>query len=408
MMPHHLALLARGGAVAETDASAAPAPRLSRSGAGFRNVHGFSELVSARAWHLALPLAPARFHAPRAPAGEFAPALKHELHKEATWSPPPNYLTGAGDPYNGGKLLSRIARTALIAEALGEFDLAAAIGANLSALVEVYAVKGAQNEWVWDETWGGLIGCGCDYDDCQGKCVGRCANRFPNCPSLADPGRDFGNGFYNDHHFHWGYHVYAAAVAAKFRPGWARAHRERLLLPARDIASPTSDGSFPAARHKDWYMMISWASGIALAGGMPYRQGRNQESTSEAVNGYYGVALLGQALGEPALREMGDVLLAMEVGARARARAHVARPPPPSARVTRCAPLTRRARRAPHPLHLPTTRCTQPRPTTTCARARTFTPSRCSSTTWWAFCGKTSRSTRRGSAQPRTSCMPFK
>lgn len=309
MMAHHLSLLA-GSASAQSGPAA-----VQRSGHGFRNAHGFAEIVVARRWELTLPLTPADWHAPRPPTAARTEALKAELLVEAAWQPNPNYLTGAGDPYNAGKLLSRIARTALIAESLGEHALAQALANNLTSLVERYAVTGAENEWVWDETWGGLIGCGCNFDDCQGKCVGHCNNAWPNCPSLADPGRDFGNGFYNDHHFHWGYHVYAAAVAAKFNKGWARAHRERLLLPARDIASPVADGSFPAARHKDWYMMISWASGIATAGGMPYRQGRNQESTSEAVSGYYGVALLGKALGETALEQMGQMLLAMEVHA---------------------------------------------------------------------------------------------
>jgi endoglucanase Acf2 len=71
-------------------------------------------------------------------------------------------------------------------------------------------------------------------------------------------------------------------------------------------------------------MFLSWASGIATAGGMPYRQGRNQESSSEAVAGYYGVALLGDALGHRQLGEMGRVLLGMEVQAARRAvlRAH--------------------------------------------------------------------------------------
>ncbi|KAJ1624769.1 glycosyl hydrolase family 81-domain-containing protein, partial [Pavlovales sp. CCMP2436] len=280
MLPHHRTL--EGSAEAGL------------TGLGFRSVHGFVEIAATRRWELELELVDASFHAPRPPADAFTEQMKEELKNEATWQPPPNYMHGAGDPYNAGKLLSRMARTALIAEALGETKLAAQVAANLTKLVHLYNVGRPENEWVWDETWGGLVGCGCDFDDCQGKCVGRCANEYPNCPSLGDPGRDFGNGFYNDHHFHWGYHVYASAVAAKFSPGWAHKHRERLLLPARDIANPVNDGSFPAARHKDWHVF---------------------ESSSEAVNGYYGVALLGEALGDRALAQMGSVLLATEVHA---------------------------------------------------------------------------------------------
>lgn len=49
--------------------------------------------------------------------------------------------------------------------------------------------------------------CGCDFD---GELDG-CRNRYPDCPALTDEGQNFGAGFYNDHHFHFGYHIYAAA-----------------------------------------------------------------------------------------------------------------------------------------------------------------------------------------------------
>jgi hypothetical protein len=210
MMPHHTMLLPAG-----------PSP-MARTGLGYRGVLGFAELVSAAEWELTLPLPAVDFHAARPVPARARKALEAELAAEAAWAPPPNYLTGAGDPYNGGKLLSRMARTALIAQALGDGATAAAVGANLTALVHAYNVAGAQNEWVYDATWGGLVGCGCAFDDCQGKCVGRCTNAWPNCPSLADPGRDFGNGFYNDHHFHWGYHVYAAGEGGSGRGGEGR------------------------------------------------------------------------------------------------------------------------------------------------------------------------------------------
>lgn len=305
MMPHHTSLL-----------GTSPRAEVYRTGLGFRDVHGFSELVVANTWDLTLPLPVSSFHAPRPPMPRFVDALVDELAAEAEWLPPKNYQAppgGAGDPYTAGKLLSRMARTALIAEALGDADTADAVGGRLAAFVDAYAAGRPANEWVWDASWGGLVSCGCDYDNCFGKCDGHCRNEYPACPALADPGRDFGNAFYNDHHFHWGYHAYAAAVAAKFRPAWAHARRERLLLLARDIASPAADGSFPAARHKDWYAMHSWASGIAMAGGMPYRNGRNQESSSEAVNGYYGVALLGRSLRMRTVEDAGLAMLAMEV-----------------------------------------------------------------------------------------------
>lgn len=86
---------------------------------------------------------------------------------------------------------------------------------------------------------------------------------------FCDIGQNFGAGFYNDHHFHYGYHIYAAAVLAKLSPDWARLYHERVLVLIRDIANPSSaDPFFTTFRHKDWYLGSSWASGIVTIQGM--------------------------------------------------------------------------------------------------------------------------------------------
>jgi len=99
--------------------------------------------------------------------------------------------------------------------------------------------------------------------------------------------------FYNDHHFHYGYHIYAAAVVAHFDPQWGREHFEQVLLLIRDIANPSRDDSFfPTFRQKDWYQGSSWASGLAVS---PLN-GRNQESSSEAIASYESIALYGMSM----------------------------------------------------------------------------------------------------------------
>ena len=104
-------------------------------------------------------------------------------------------------------------------------------------------------------------------------------------------------GFYNDHHFHYGYHIYAAAVATHFDSEWGRQHFDKLFLLVRDIANPSvDDTAFPKFRQKDWFQGSSWASGI---GSPPFLNGRNQESSSEAVAAYEGVALFGSAMVSP-------------------------------------------------------------------------------------------------------------
>jgi endo-1,3(4)-beta-glucanase len=44
---------------------------------------------------------------------------------------------------------------------------------------------------------------------------------------------DFGNGFYNDHHFHYGYFLHVAAVIGKFDGGWVSEHRDYINWFAR-------------------------------------------------------------------------------------------------------------------------------------------------------------------------------
>lgn len=54
---------------------------------------------------------------------------------------------------------------------------------------------------IYDFRWGGVVTCGCAYKKGHG-----CTNGIgpQECPGLSDPGMNFGLGFYNDHHFHFG------------------------------------------------------------------------------------------------------------------------------------------------------------------------------------------------------------
>lgn len=92
-------------------------------------------------------------------------------------------------------------------------------------------------------------------------------------------------GYYNDHHFHFGYFVYSAAVIAKFDPSWVQTYGEAILTLIRDYSNPAlanADPNFTFMRNKDWFVGHSWAAGI-----FAFADGRNQESTSESVNGLY-------------------------------------------------------------------------------------------------------------------------
>jgi len=91
--------------------------------------------------------------------------------------------------------------------------------------------------------------------------------------------------------------IYAAAVVANYDLSWGRMYYEQVLALIRDIANPSiHDRYFPVFRHKDWFLGSSWASGIATLGGQPYLNGRNQESSSEAIHAYEAIGLYGEVM----------------------------------------------------------------------------------------------------------------
>jgi endoglucanase Acf2 len=117
----------------------------------------------------------------------------------------------------------------------------------------------------------------------------------------------------NDHHFHYGYYIRAAAELAVRDPQWANSSKwgELVQWLIRDTASPDrADPQFPFLRNFDPYAGHSWAAGHAKFG-----DGNNNESSSEAMNAWYGILLWGQATGDRTLRDLGVYLYTTELSA---------------------------------------------------------------------------------------------
>jgi endoglucanase Acf2 len=115
----------------------------------------------------------------------------------------------------------------------------------------------------------------------------------------------------NDHHFHYGYWIRAAAEIALRDPAWASKERwgPMVDLLVADIATTRRGGAdFPFLRTYDPYESHSWASGIGLGD-----WGNNQESSSEAVNAWAGLILWGEVKRDRALRDLGAWLYASEI-----------------------------------------------------------------------------------------------
>jgi len=201
--------------------------------------------------------------------------------------------SGTKDTYWEGKRLGKLATLAPMAEQTGNVKAAAAFRDELKQRLEGWftptTLQGAlklTGLFYYDDNWRTLIG-------------------FP-----ASFGSDTE---LNDHHFHYGYFIKAAAEIARREPEWADPERfgPMVDLLIRDIADPDpNDAQFPRLRNFDPYAGHSWASGHAKFG-----DGNNNESSSEAMNAWCALILWGQATGDLAVRDLGIYLYTTELAA---------------------------------------------------------------------------------------------
>ena len=139
---------------------------------------------------------------------------------------------------------------------------------------------------------------------------------YPDC--------EFGGAFaVNDHHFHYGYFVNAAAEVARQDPQWAADYGPMVELLIRDFANwerpdrsnaldPSTNprDSFPFLRTFEPYAGMSYAGGI---NGSDW--GNNQESSSEAIAAYAAMVKWGEITGNTELRDAGIWMYTHEVNA---------------------------------------------------------------------------------------------
>ncbi|MFV0407729.1 MAG: glycosyl hydrolase [Propioniciclava sp.] len=192
------------------------------------------------------------------------------------------------DTYFGGKALYRDAQLWSIAIQLGAMEAAVTLRNRMVA---------ALDRWLDPATCTDADPGYCFvYDTTNRGVVGRVAS--------------FGSEEYNDHHFHYGYFLYAAGILAANNPDLAARWAPMLDPLAADIANAPASDLLPQRRTFDVYASHSWASGTS-----PFGDGNNQESSSEAVNAWVGLTLWAQASGNQALEEQARWMHALEAQA---------------------------------------------------------------------------------------------
>ena len=198
-----------------------------------------------------------------------------------------NLSAVAGDPmamqkadtYWTGKGLGRAARIAEIADQVGDTGTrTAALGAIRSTLTDWFTASAGKTAqlFYYDKNWGTLIGYPASYGS---------------------------DSELNDHHFHYGYFIAAAATLARFDPAWASTgqYGGMVDLLIRDANNyDRTDNRFPYLRDFDIFAGHDWASGHAA-----FASGNNQESSSEGMNFANALIQWGQVTGNTAVRDAG-------------------------------------------------------------------------------------------------------
>ncbi|WP_206110105.1 discoidin domain-containing protein [Paenibacillus albicereus] len=114
-----------------------------------------------------------------------------------------------------------------------------------------------------------------------------------------------------DHHYTYGYYVYASAVLASFDSAFKRDYAGMVEHLIRDYANPSrTDTMYPWLRSFDPYEGHSWAGAYA-----DNDNGNNQEAAGEALNGWAGLFLWGLVTGNDSYRDTGAWGFATELKA---------------------------------------------------------------------------------------------
>jgi endo-1,3(4)-beta-glucanase len=188
--------------------------------------------------------------------------------------------------YFSGKGLQKFALLCLVADYFERADLRDKCVTKLIAAFEPFLQNENINSLLYDQTWGGVVA---------------------RSGLSGDPVADFGNSYYNDHHYHYGYFIHAAAILSYLDPVWNNRSAEWITTLIRDVNNPSSqDPYFVPFRNFDWFSGHSWSQGLFESG-----DAKDQESTSEEINYHIGVKLWAHVTNNDNLFNLANLMLAV-------------------------------------------------------------------------------------------------
>ncbi|NDW10778.1 glycosyl hydrolase [Dysgonomonas sp. 520] len=150
------------------------------------------------------------------------------------------------------------------------------------------------------------------FDESERNAKQRFFAQYPNFGAMIGFPPGYGSQGFNDVHFHNGYFAVGTARLMMVDKEFKRDYAGMAKLVARNYANwerweKDGDTFMPFLRTFDPYLGHSFAGGIGDGGG------NNQESTSEAINSWFGIYMLGVELNDKKIIDAGAMGYMLEV-----------------------------------------------------------------------------------------------
>ncbi|CAN9223088.1 unnamed protein product [Alternaria alternata] len=188
--------------------------------------------------------------------------------------------------YFAGKSLAKFATIVWIIKDVLNHDAIATAGLEkLKVELARYVDNAQRHPLYYDDSWKGVV----------------------SSAGFSDPGADFGNTYYNDHHLQYAYFVYTASVIGALDPAWLTQgdNKSWTNMLVKDFAESDYDGrDYPFSRSFDWWHGHSWAKGLFEAA-----DGKDMESTGEDAFASYAVKMWGKVVGDADMEKRGMCVL---------------------------------------------------------------------------------------------------
>ncbi|HRX87630.1 MAG TPA: glycosyl hydrolase, partial [Phycisphaerae bacterium] len=133
---------------------------------------------------------------------------------------------------------------------------------------------------------------------------------YPHWGALVGFNESYYSFEFTDHHFHYGYFAMASALLGMYDPAFLADFGPMAELVTKEYANwDRTDQRFPYLRTFDPWRGHSYAGGLSSPGG------NNQESSSEAIQSWAGMFLLGSVRGDAEMTAAGAMGYAIETEA---------------------------------------------------------------------------------------------